>query len=1064
MPAVGAFIAAAVSTAVGKFVATMALSLALGAYQQSRARKKAREAEQAQRDAYNRSLKDRHVTIRSGVSTRKYVLGTVRVGGTLMHIEANGTHNTALDSVLAMAGNKCELEGYYVGDEYLPVGQFPGDRWGSQKQLDLTSSHPVGAGSGTVSTQLGAMPVAGSVVAKGDTTKVGAAGARVTATRINGDLVEVDYVSVGAGTVHIAYKTLSGEKMRVLYKDGDPNQTVTNWGDISTPMWTADHRLRGVAYLRTLNLWDEDLYHAGAPQMGAVLKGGPVDGHSFFDPRTTTYLAHTTNPALLAAWYMTLPRNKGGMGIPESWIDWPTVSNAANICDEMITVRMLEGDGYESIKRYECNTLLDTANPPVENLNIIMSSMAGDYVFTAGMYRVFAGAFRPAVITITDDDVSGEKDIVMDKSGQEDAPANIVTSSFVNANRNFLESSPRPIRNPAYVAADGAESPLDMPLPATTDERQASYLMGVALESARPAFAGELVVLGIGEDIAVMDTIQLNLSNRPEYAGRTFQVVNRIDHWDGTFTLSLLETRANVWSLDPDTFLPTDPSPVADTSYLWNIAPVTNFQVNAQKPQALADGTAVVRVDLSWNLHPQPYVRQGGRIEVRYRPSGGEWIWAPPAGGDSTGTSITAALLDGQPYQFQARAVSSIGASSNWTDGWVDYDGVVGAPPALTSLSVTGIVMGMEAVWTFPGTRNKLRHTEIRYSLDNNFVNAILLGEFAWPTDRHTLMGLAYTTRFWFWARLVDENGTPGPWYPSEAGAGVMGDTVQDPAVLETWLNGLINESMLAPGLIEGITEDVAEGLLDEITGELSGDDVLDEVWFAGDDDEQGVFVGTVTTTSAYNEGDYYQAKRTTSLIAQVDQSLAIIREVQTVQANQTMALASSITTLAADVGSVESAVQITSQALASLRGGAEASWGVMVEARSDGRRVQTGVAAGAAIGENGQSRSELIFMANTVAFTTSLNGQLHAPFVFDVANDTAFLNTVFIQNATISFLKLMNDLESVNFMNNFSGWRIDKNGNIQINGSGGGGRLSIRNDGIRMYYPSGSLAMEMVL
>src|SRR5690606_26853578 len=115
-----------------------------------------------------------------------------------------------------------------------------------------------------------------------------------------------------------------------------------------------------------------------------------------------------------------------------------------------------------------------------------------------------------------------------------------------------------------------------------------------------------------------------------------------------------------------------------------------------------------------------------------------------------------------------------------------------------------------------------------------------------------------------------------------------------------------------------------------------------------------------------------------------------------------------------------------TAQALASLNDGLHASWQVKTQVRNDGRVVQAGVALGASIDPNGTSRSEFLVMADTIAFLNTLNGQLHSPFIFDVANDTAFLNTVFIQNATISFAKIANDLQSNNYVANTSGWRLD--------------------------------------
>src|SRR5690606_34860108 len=132
----------------------------------------------------------------------------------------------------------------------------------------------------------------------------------------------------------------------------------------------------------------------------------------------------------LAAWWMTLPRNRGGMGIPSEWIDWDSVAIAANICDETIEVKPLAAGGTEFIRRYRCNTVLSTEHPPADNLDIILSAMDGRRVFTAGKYRIYAGAFRTATLTITDSDIIGDKPIQVATSSGDEAPPNIVTARF----------------------------------------------------------------------------------------------------------------------------------------------------------------------------------------------------------------------------------------------------------------------------------------------------------------------------------------------------------------------------------------------------------------------------------------------------------------------------------------------------------------------------------------------------------------------------------------------------------------------------------------------------------
>lgn len=76
MPALLPFIPAALAYAIEAVV--IAYSFYETQRQAASARKKAK-------DAYNDSVQDRLVTIRSGVSARKYVLGTIRTNGALLY-------------------------------------------------------------------------------------------------------------------------------------------------------------------------------------------------------------------------------------------------------------------------------------------------------------------------------------------------------------------------------------------------------------------------------------------------------------------------------------------------------------------------------------------------------------------------------------------------------------------------------------------------------------------------------------------------------------------------------------------------------------------------------------------------------------------------------------------------------------------------------------------------------------------------------------------------------------------------------------------------------------------
>lgn len=643
---------------------SVASSVAIAVYEKQQAEAQARAAARA-------AIQDRLVTVRSGISARQYVFGRVRTGGTLLYLEAVGNKKEALDSVTALAANVCEITDWFLADDRISVNEFPGTKYGRQTSNPTSEFFNLTGTSATVSVT---SRIAGPIHA---TWRGGLLNGVATAVNTTGLQVHITGLPGGPVQVTLSFQTPQDAFLRGQFKSGLNNQTPTNWVGFSTPSWDVNHRLAGTAHVRALNVWDKNAYQNGAPGITAALIGHAIDGYPFYDPRDNSHPAATSNPALLAGYWMTLPRSLGGMGIPVDWIDWTTVAAAATICDEQVTVKTVDGIGFETITRFSCDTVLSTNLAPRDNLLTILSAMAGTYAFTCGKYRIFAGAFRPAAITLTDNDVVGTKPIAVNTAATTDTPPNIVTATFSDANQNWVSSSPTSVQNNSYIAADGSESPLDLQFKATTDPRRARYLMGVALERGRPSFGVSLTVGGIGENLGLYDTVHLSLVNRSAYAGRTFEIARIVDNWDGTFGVSLSEIKSTTFVLDPTTYTPVTPVVPPDNSYLWSPPQPTSFVVSAITPTKLPDGTSVSRVSLAWDPIASAGATPGAYFNIRYRTTGGAWIGAAPVPGDSTSTTLTTALIDGEMYQFEIQFVNGIGAESDWTDA---YTGIAGTP------------------------------------------------------------------------------------------------------------------------------------------------------------------------------------------------------------------------------------------------------------------------------------------------------------------------------------------------------------------------------------------------
>lgn len=684
MPVLIPFIAYAAGTIAGYSAITvaaitLAASIAVAEYEKIQAQQQARQS-------YLNSLQDRLIQERSGVATRGYIVGTVRFGGALLYLQPLGSKGEALDEVVAFANNECDIVLYLLGDDVIVPANFPGPKYGNPTYIPASDTFAVTGPTATVT--LDGIPRPDGTITVGEnvlhgidalhvTWRQGATTGTGSVTAIAGNVATLGGLPTGSSSVTVSYQVQENSKLFGLFKSGTLTQTTTDWPGYSNPDWDSTHQLLGVCYIRTLMIWDQNVYQDGAPPVTAVLAGRQTDGYPFYDPRDSSNPISCTNPALVAAWWMTLPRFMGGMGIPTDWIDWTTVAAAANICDEMVTVRTLDNTAYEQIKRYSCDTYLDTANSPIDNLNTILSSMAGTRAFTSGKYKIFAGAFVAAAVTLTDDDVVGTKSISVNTANVDDEPYNVATSTISDANQQWQQSNPTAVTNDAYIAEDGYENPLDITLQATTDARRARYLMGIALEESRPAFGLSLSIAGIGETLGLYDTVQLSLSNRPQYAGRTFEIVSYVDNWDGTFDVTLTETKATTYALDPDTYTPTTPVTVPDNSYLWNPPTPTGFEIASITPTTLPDGTAVARVNLVWDPIPPAGNTPGAEFQIRYRITGGDFIDGGSIEGDSTGTTLTINMQDGEQYNFEIRFVNGLGAVSDWADA---FTGVNGTP------------------------------------------------------------------------------------------------------------------------------------------------------------------------------------------------------------------------------------------------------------------------------------------------------------------------------------------------------------------------------------------------
>lgn len=133
---------------------------------------------------------------------------------------------------------------------------------------------------------------------------------------------------------------------RLKTHTGAPGQTADADLVAEVAEWTSAHKGTGIAYSYGRFRYNLDLYDA-VPHISAVVRGLKV-----YDPRDGG-TRWTRNPALIKRWYLT--DTTYGLGVDPADIDDASVTEAANICDEMVPVVSAPSDVFHARVPIDCH-------------------------------------------------------------------------------------------------------------------------------------------------------------------------------------------------------------------------------------------------------------------------------------------------------------------------------------------------------------------------------------------------------------------------------------------------------------------------------------------------------------------------------------------------------------------------------------------------------------------------------------------------------------------------------------------------------------------------------------
>ncbi|MCJ2375195.1 DUF1983 domain-containing protein [Pseudomonas sp. RGM 3321] len=216
-------------------------------------------------------------------------------------------------------------------------------------------------------------------------------------------------------------------------------------------------------------------------------------------------------------------------------------------------------------------------------------------------------------------------------------------------------------------------------------------------------------------------------------------------------------------------------------------------------------------------------------------------------------------------------------------------------------------------------------------------------------------------------------------------------------------------------------------------------------------DSRVGTSESKITTIeSTANTDRQATAQQLSTLNTAVGTNQTAIQTEGTARSDGDTALGKRVDTVQATANDASVKVQQTSSALANTNNKLAGIWSVRMELTQNNIPYAAGFGLGLESGAAGTT-SQFVVRADTflVMNTSSQSPQSF----FGITGGQTFIQSAFIQDGTITNAKIGSYISSTNYLAGQSGWILNKNGTLEINGVvAGGGRLVITNRSVRVY------------
>lgn len=679
---------------IGAFLGKLAINFAISALVGALTKPKS--------SGYASSTRENQVVVRSAISARNIIYGRAVTSGPLIFAHSTGASKEYLHLVIALAGHEIDsIEKIYFNDE--EVGTLDGSG-------NVTTGRF--AGYARIKKYLGTT----TQTADADLVSE-AAGYWSSNHRLQG----VAYLYVRLKHSYDVYTSgLPNIKALVRGKKiYDPRDTVTRWTDNSA-LCARDYLISDLGLEASTAEIDDTYVSAAANVCDERVSVTNTGAACTFDATANTItidaaeLRFDNGDGVRFTTSGTLPSPLATGTTYYLVRSSPTTckvsTTAANARDGVTIDLTTSGSGTHQMvhydqSRYTTNGIITTDRSPRENIQAILTSMAGAVVWVQGYYRVHAGAYTSPAFSLDEDDLRDTL-AVQTRTPRKDL-FNAVRGIYIEPWKAWQPTDFTPVTNSTYETQDGSVQIFrDIDLPTVANQIRAQRIGKIHLEKSRQGITVQFPAKIRALELSAWDTVSLTVDHLG-WSSKVFRVLSWQLTPDGGIDLSLQEESSTSYSWSSGDATVIDAAPDTTLPSVSTVAPPTSLSVVSGATYQLVqpDGITLTRLYATWTAAADTFVTN---YELQWKvTTDSEYQSSVVSSG--TVAAYISPVVSGVSYHVRVRSINLLGAASTWegpdtiaassdastVSASVDYADVTGTkPPADADKTKTAIESG----------------------------------------------------------------------------------------------------------------------------------------------------------------------------------------------------------------------------------------------------------------------------------------------------------------------------------------------------------------------------------